>query len=111
MHFQHALSLLFAVTALASPSPEANNNPTLANRDSLPLDKRACSYNGCACISGLPAGVYCGNCVAGAGTYAIRTKRVSTHAYQCNSSGRCCDYGVASDCGKSVARCRQGSPN
>ena len=106
MHFQ-SLIFLFAAAACnvyASPSQERNsiNDPLdLSNRDNtLALDKRACSYNGCACVSGLTAGVYCGNCVVGAGTYAVRTKRVSSHAYQCNSSGGCCDYGVASDCGK-----------
>ena len=113
MHFP-SLILLFA--AAASPvlaSPPLLERNSLINNDAnlLALDKRACSYNGCACVSGLAAGVYCGNCVVGAGTYAVRTKRVSSHAYQCNSSGGCCDYGVASDCGKSGARCAQGSPN
>ncbi|KAF2031920.1 hypothetical protein EK21DRAFT_50252, partial [Setomelanomma holmii] len=73
------------------------------------LDKRACSYNGSACVKGLTAGVYCGNCVVGAGTYAIKIKRVSSHAFQCSSPGGCCDYGTASDCGKSSARCEEGS--
>jgi uncharacterized membrane protein len=120
MPFHHTtLSLLITIMAIvttaspSSPSPYDNKlNPVLDHRDSLlPLDKRTCTYNGCACVSGLAAGVYCGNCVVGAGTYAVRTKRVSNHAYQCSASGGCCDYGVASDCGKSGARCRQGSPN
>lgn len=71
---------------------------------------RACVANGCKCAIGLKQGVYCGNCVVGAGTYAVSTKRVRTHAFECNPSGGCCDYGVASDCGKSSARCREGSP-
>ncbi|KAF1848281.1 uncharacterized protein K460DRAFT_247729, partial [Cucurbitaria berberidis CBS 394.84] len=74
------------------------------------LDKRACSSNGCACVSGLTQGVYCGNCIVGAGTYAVKTKRVKKHAFECSASGGCCDYGVASDCGKKSARCREGSP-
>ncbi|KAK2011835.1 hypothetical protein LZ32DRAFT_606090 [Colletotrichum eremochloae] len=73
--------------------------------------ERACTYNGCQCVSGLAQGVYCGNCVVGAGTYAVKTKRVRTHAFECNSSGGCCSYGAASDCGTSRARCRSGSPN
>jgi hypothetical protein len=102
---------LFALVApkvLASPTFEARD--ALDPHDGFTLDKRACSNNGCACVSGLSAGVYCGNCVVGAGTYAVKTKRVSNHAFQCNSSGGCCDYGVASDCGKSGARCKEGSP-
>lgn len=119
MHFNSIVFLFtaFACHVLASPPQERdsnanfNNKLDISSRDNhLTLDKRACSYNGCACVSGLAAGVYCGNCVVGAGTYAIKTKRVSNHAYQCSSSGGCCDYGVASDCGKSGARCRQGSP-
>jgi hypothetical protein len=78
-------------------------------RDSV-LAERACSSNGCKCVTGLVQGVYCGNCVVGAGTYAIKTKRVNTHAFECNPSGGCCDYGTASDCGKSGARCKEGSP-
>ncbi|KFY47501.1 hypothetical protein V495_01939 [Pseudogymnoascus sp. VKM F-4514 (FW-929)] len=73
------------------------------------LEPRACSSNGCACVTGLKAGIYCGNCVVGAGTYAIKTKRVASHAFQCNASGGCCDYGAASDCGKTSARCAEGS--
>ncbi|OLN86680.1 hypothetical protein CCHL11_03855 [Colletotrichum chlorophyti] len=82
-------------------------------REALPaeLSGRACTYNGCQCVSGLSQGVYCGNCVVGAGTYAVRTKRVRNHAFECNSSGGCCSYGAASDCGTSRARCREGSPN
>ncbi|KAK5654219.1 hypothetical protein OQA88_7394 [Cercophora sp. LCS_1] len=74
------------------------------------LVERACSDNGCKCVRGLSQGVYCGNCVVGAGTFAISTKRVSNHAFECNSSGGCCDYGKASDCGTARARCKEGSP-
>ncbi|KAH7363725.1 hypothetical protein BKA66DRAFT_470875 [Pyrenochaeta sp. MPI-SDFR-AT-0127] len=108
MQFKNTILLLVALAtshALAAPSPDA-----LEPLDAGALDKRACTYNGCACVSGLSAGVYCGNCVVGAGTYAIKTKRVRTHAFQCSSSGRCCDYGTASDCGTSSARCEDGSP-
>jgi hypothetical protein len=109
------ITVLTLVILRASASP-AIANQFIAHRDGLDphdgnvFEKRACSNNGCACVSGLAAGVYCGNCVVGAGTYAVRTKRVNGHAFQCNASGGCCDYGVASDCGKAGARCRQGSP-
>lgn len=94
------LTAIMATTVLASPATDSLS-------DSNPFAKRACTYNGCACVSGLKAGVYCGNCIVGAGTYAVKTKRVSTHAFQCSSSGGCCDYGVASDCGKAGGRCAQ----
>ncbi|KAL5348904.1 hypothetical protein ACLOAV_006329 [Pseudogymnoascus australis] len=73
------------------------------------LEARACSSNGCKCVSGIKAGIYCGNCVVGAGTYAIKSKRVASHAFQCGAGGACCDYGAASDCGGKSARCAQGS--
>ncbi|KAF1937499.1 hypothetical protein EJ02DRAFT_515154 [Clathrospora elynae] len=85
-------------------------SPSALARISFEHEKRACTYNGCACVSGLTSGVYCSNCVVGAGTYAIKTKGVNTYAFQCSSSGGFCDYGVASDCGKSGARCAGGSP-
>ncbi|KAL2270700.1 hypothetical protein VTJ83DRAFT_71 [Remersonia thermophila] len=90
-----------ALTGAATP---ASNNPGHA------LFGRACSANGCQCVKGLTQGVYCGNCVVGAGTYAIKTKRVKNHVYECNPNGGCCDYGVANDCGTTRARCRMGSP-
>lgn len=107
MHFTTtALTLLLFSTAasshvLSSPEDTAVNS----------LAKRACDYNGCACVSGIPAGVYCGNCVVGAGTYAVRTKRVRTHVFQCGARGACCDYGYATDCGGDGARCRSGGPD
>jgi hypothetical protein len=101
----HLNPLLILIAMTASTAFALPKTP-----DSDPMDKRACTYNGCACVSGLASGVYCGNCVVGAGTYAVRTKRVNTHAFQCSSTGGCCDYGVASDCGKAGARCRSGSP-
>jgi len=52
-------------------------------------------------------GQYCGNCVLiSDGTWAVTKKRVSTHIYECNPSGGCCDYGYAGDCGGLNARCR-----
>ncbi|GJD04562.1 mold-specific m46 protein [Colletotrichum higginsianum] len=99
-----ALLLLALSTARAS---------SVQAREAIPaeLSARACTYNGCQCVSGLAQGVYCGNCVVGAGTYAIKTKRVRTHAFECSPGGGCCSYGAASDCGTSRARCRSGSAN
>ena len=105
---------LASLALSASASPAADNQAIdddsswggVAPRELTP---RACVANGCKCVKGLKAGIYCGNCVVGAGTYAVSAKRVAGHAYQCNASGGCCDYGAASDCGKSGARCQQGS--
>lgn len=102
MHLPLVL-LTFAASAYAlAPAANTDNHP-----GSL-LDKRACSSNGCACVRGLAQGVYCGNCVVGAGTRAIKTKRVASHAYECRPSGGCCDYGYAKDCGTTRGRCREG---
>ncbi|KAF6794664.1 hypothetical protein CSOJ01_13613 [Colletotrichum sojae] len=100
------------VAVLLSTTAALANGSSVQAREALPaeLAGRACTYNGCQCVSGLSQGVYCVNCVVGAGTYAVKTKRVRTHAFECNSSGGCCSYGVASDCGTSRARCKEGSP-
>ncbi|OBT61221.1 hypothetical protein VE03_08709 [Pseudogymnoascus sp. 23342-1-I1] len=84
MQFKSGVLLLIASIAAANASG---------------LEARACSSNGCACVTGIKAGIYCGNCVVGAGTYAVKTKRVASHAFQCGAGGACCDYGAASDCG------------
>jgi hypothetical protein len=116
MHFRNIFVLLCCVTtspvAAGAPSAIHGTEPgeALQSHDGFLMEKRACTYNGCACVSGLSAGIYCGNCVVGAGTHAIKTKRVNNHAFQCSSTGGCCDYGTASDCGKGNARCREGSP-
>lgn len=110
---------LSTVLSLASLALSATANPVaddhVTGDDSgwglgaRELTPRACVANGCKCVKGLKAGIYCGNCVVGAGTYAISAKRVAGHAYQCNASGGCCDYGAANDCGKTGARCQEGS--
>lgn len=104
---------LASLALSASASPAADNHASDADTswgvDPRELTPRACVANGCKCVKGLNAGIYCGNCVVGAGTYAISAKRVAGHAYECNPAGGCCDYGAANDCGKSRARCRQGS--
>lgn len=115
MQLKNTILVLIAIASsqcLASPAPDSRAPIARDVQEAHEgkLDKRACSYNGCACVSGLTQGVYCGNCVVGAGTFAIKTKRVKNHAFECSSSGGCCDYGVASDCGKSSARCKEGSP-
>ncbi|KAH8903742.1 hypothetical protein BR93DRAFT_930895 [Coniochaeta sp. PMI_546] len=104
-------SVLFLIAVVTSAATLNVHEPGFDNLDTRgELFGRACSSNGCKCVSGLEQGVYCGNCVVGAGTYAIKTKRVNSHAFECSPSGGCCDYGPASDCGTSSARCREGSP-
>ncbi|KAF0322372.1 mold-specific m46 protein [Colletotrichum asianum] len=87
MRFRSLILLISAAVA-------AVNGSNIQVREPIPaeLAQRACTYNGCA-----------------SGTYAVKTKRVTTHAFECSSSGGCCDYGVASDCGTSRARCKSGS--
>ncbi|TQN65231.1 hypothetical protein CSHISOI_10253 [Colletotrichum shisoi] len=101
------------LTALLLLAPSSAHTSSVQAREAIPaeLSARACTYNGCQCVSGLAQGVYCGNCVVGAGTYAIKTKRVRTHAFECSPGGGCCSYRAASDCGTSRARCRSGSAN
>ncbi|KAK1753017.1 hypothetical protein QBC47DRAFT_387558 [Echria macrotheca] len=99
----NSLILLFSSLAAITEATGTENSPADG------LAKRACDSNGCKCVKGLQQGVYCGNCVVGAGTYAISAKRVSNHAYECNPSGGCCDYGKASDCGTTRGRCKEGS--
>jgi hypothetical protein len=109
------LLLLAPITALAAvaaePAPVAIAE--VSPREAVPeipaeLTARACVANGCQCSTKYPLeqGQYCGNCVwsNGAG-YIITAKRVNNHVYECNSSGGCCDYGPASDCGSGTARC------
>jgi hypothetical protein len=74
------------------------------------LESRSCVSNGCACLLDLTPGVYCGNCVVGAGSYAIKTDRVLNNVYECNSEGGCCDYGYATDCDTTHGRCAEGVP-
>lgn len=101
-----SLVLTLASLALATASPEPAVDLSAREPELTPRD---CNANGCKCVTGLQAGIYCGNCVVGAGTYAISAKRVASHVYQCNSSGGCCDYGPATDCGGKGARCQEGS--
>jgi hypothetical protein len=97
------------VAIMNAPSPA---HADLVFREAMPAEifGRSCSSNGCVCVKGLKQGVYCGNCVVGAGTYAVKTKRVVKNAFECNPSGGCCSYGFANDCGTKSARCASGSP-
>jgi hypothetical protein len=113
MQVSAIILLLASVAAAVSlDHPVAARDAEVEAREALPvqLTPRSCTSNGCKCVSGLTQGVYCGNCVVGAGTYAIKTKRVATHAFDCNPTGGCCSYGYASDCGTKSARCEEGSP-
>jgi len=113
MRFSLALALLSATLGLASPV-EDNTSPVevavplearaVEAADSAPLEKRACSSNGCKCVKGLRQGQYCGACVW-KGDYVISAKRNLKHIYECSPSGACCDYGTASDCNTGHGRC------
>ncbi|KAK1831423.1 hypothetical protein QBC39DRAFT_306783 [Podospora conica] len=101
-------SLLFLVPAVmglaTADLPKAVEEPLEARA----LEPRACSANGCRCDSTRhrsPQGQFCGNCRWPDGAWVITAKRVSNHVYECNSSGGCCDYGVAKDCGTASGRC------
>lgn len=113
MRLSFALTLLTATLGLASPveensAPQEVSVPMEArDLDTLaatPLEKRACSSNGCKCVKGLRQGQYCGACVW-KGDYVISAKRVLNHIYECSPSGGCCDYGKASDCNTGSGRC------
>lgn len=110
MRLINLLTLAGAALTAATPIQEPASADVLP-REALPAElfARQCTA-GCSCVRGLPAGVYCGNCVVGAGTFAVSSGRNRRHAYQCNASGGCCSYGAANDCGTSSARCRSGSP-
>ncbi|KAJ8117133.1 hypothetical protein OPT61_g1606 [Boeremia exigua] len=104
----HSLVLLIALTLSTTASPNADADALGFTEDTLsnPLEKRACKANGCRCLSGLKAGVYCGNCYQPSTNYWVLTsKQVKNHAFECNNKGGCCDYGVANDCGTKNARC------
>jgi hypothetical protein len=107
MHFTAssiATLLLLISTVAATGAPIALETREHSNAN--PLDKRACSYNGCKCNSRGEQLTVCGNCVwSDTGAVIVTTKRVATHIYECAPDGDCCDYGVASDCGSSSARC------
>lgn len=98
--------LVFLFAALATVVAAAD--PNLAAPENLV--KRACRDTGCKCVRGLPQGVYCGNCVVGAGTFTVSKNRVLNNAFECSPSGGCCNYGFARDCGTRNARCKEGSP-
>lgn len=105
-----ASTFLFLLTASLAAAAAVQEPVEARAAEPAEIFGRACSSNGCKCVTGLAQGVYCGNCVVGAGTYAIKTKRVASHAFECGPSGACCDYGAASDCGTSHGRCKSGSP-
>lgn len=66
----------------------------------MPIEKRACKYNGCTCQK-VQQGQYCGWCAAvlTAGTGG----NFHTDIYECNPSGGCCWYGPSSTCAGSDA--------
>ena len=113
MRLSIALALLTATLGLATPIEDASIPQEVSvpmevrDVDSLvatPLEKRACSSNGCKCVKGLRQGQYCGACVW-KGDYVISAKRNLKHIYECSPSGGCCDYGTSSDCNTGHGRC------
>ncbi|KAH7146934.1 hypothetical protein B0J13DRAFT_441652 [Dactylonectria estremocensis] len=105
--------LIFASLALAAATPAQDLADDLSPREALPTEPvaRQCE-SGCSCRRGLPAGIYCGNCVVSAGggaaTRAIQRGRMETHLYQCDSAGGCYSYGPANVCGTQRAWCQSG---
>ena len=102
------LAPLAAAVAVEVANPIAI--PEIDAREASPVDlvPRNCVYNGCKCSTKYPLnqGQYCGNCVWSDGSgYIITAKRVDNHVYECSPTGNCCDYGYATDCGTSAARC------
>ncbi|KAK0639792.1 hypothetical protein B0T16DRAFT_298056, partial [Cercophora newfieldiana] len=62
--------------------------------------KRDCDYNGCKCASRGKQLTVCGNCRwLNNNTWVVTEKRVANHIFECSPTGRCCDYGYATDCG------------
>lgn len=106
---QLSLVLLIAAPLLAFA---AERDPRvaedlMAREEPFALDKRACKANGCKCKSGY-AGVYCANCPSGGGWVVSKlgSGGSTSHVYQCDGSGGCCDYGKANDCaGGATGRC------
>ncbi|KAL2148912.1 hypothetical protein VTH82DRAFT_1598 [Thermothelomyces myriococcoides] len=120
MRLAFFLALLTATLGFASPAPEVEATDAVtpvpsfldvpaalqARDDEEALSKRACNANGCRCLKGVPAGIYCGACIkTSTGQWVITKKRVLDHVYQCASNGDCCDYGYAKDCNTGSGRC------
>ncbi|KAF6828037.1 mold-specific M46 protein [Colletotrichum plurivorum] len=111
-------ALLLAATAHAGVAPHDpsaslseshSDNPSIAellDPRGEPVEKRACKENGCKCNSRGKQLTICGACVwTDTKMYAITTKRVDSHIYECSPGGKCCDYGYAKDCGTGSGRC------
>lgn len=116
MRFLGPIALAFAAATMASPDTQdmsqlavAEIVPGVEARGDLlggHLQKRKCEYNGCRCDSRGKQFHSCGNCVwTSDGAWVVTKKRVANHIYECAPDGNCCDYGAASDCGGSGARC------
>ena len=86
--------------AIAAAAQEAPPRDSIVDRDALPLDKRACTPNGCACQVGYK-GQYCSECLGTNGHYVITDwgdGAPKDHIFECNGNGGCCNYGAAADC-------------
>src|SRR4051794_19209465 len=78
-------------------APSALRNPPAGNF----LLKRDCTYNGCRCSSRGKQLTVCGNCKwLNNNTWVVTEKRVANHIFECSPTGKCCDYGYATDCGR-----------
>lgn len=97
---QFRLVLLVAPLLVAATADRPAGDGVLTARDTTPLDKRACDPNGCTCKSGY-SGVFCANCPANGGGFVVEklgSGGTTSHVYQCDGNGGCCDYGNANDC-------------
>lgn len=106
------LRILFLAVPLLAAATERDPRDDISmdahsDLEALPLEKRACTANGCKCRSGF-AGVYCAQCVSG-GSYIVTDighPSSLSDVYQCDGSGGCCDYGKASACASgATGRC------
>lgn len=91
----------FFTSAIAAPNPEAAAAP-IAAADAVPdalaepvLEKRKCKSVDCFAVEGVSQGQYCGYC---APFYLYGDDVVSSHVYELNPDGGCCDYGTRKSC-------------
>jgi hypothetical protein len=110
MYFIATFFLLNTLTTATPTKPEDapsinllsfSQNPQHAPYPGIALEKRDCDYNGCRCASRGKQLTVCGNCRwLNNNTWVVTEKRVTDHIFECSPTGRCCDYGYATDCGR-----------
>jgi hypothetical protein len=90
---------LVPLLAAAMPQASRERSPVERRAPGADLFKRDCDYNGCQCAPGY-VGVFCANCPSN-GWFVVEELGYggsTSHVYQCDGSGGCCDYGYAEDC-------------